>query len=189
MLKKSVSVIVTCIVALAILAIASFYAVDKIREYLYPREYESYVTKYAAEYNVPEALIYAVILAESDFDANAKSHAGAVGLMQLMPDTLSWLSRLLGESAPTGDITDPETNIKYGTYYLRHLMDRFGSWQTALAAYNAGHGRVTNWLSDSRYTDDGKTLKNIPLDETRNYVNRVADNYEQYKKIYYNGED
>jgi len=188
-LKKSISIFITFIIIIAILMFFAFYAVDKIWEYLYPREYEELVQKYASEYAVPEALIYAVILAESDFDANANSHAGAIGLMQLMPDTLDWLSRLLGESSPSGDIADPETNIKYGTYYLRHLMDRFGTWETALAAYNAGHGRVTNWLKDSRYSDDGKTLKNIPLDETYNYVNRVSENYKQYKNIYYNGEN
>ncbi len=188
-MKKSLSVVLVCLLTLVLLAVCSFFAIGKIKEYLYPREYSDYVTKYATEFDVPEPLVYAVILAESDFEPEARSHAGAVGLMQLMPDTLDWLSRLLDEDAPTGDITDPETNIKYGTYYLRHLMDRFGSWETAVAAYNAGHGRVANWLSDSRYSDDGTTLTNIPIEETRNYVNRVMSNHEQYKKIYYNSED
>lgn len=187
-MKKSITVFVIFIIVLSLLAFVSFKAVDMIREYLYPREFETFVIKYSQEFDVPEALIYSVILAESNFDPDAKSHVGAIGLMQLMPDTLDWLSRLLGETAPTGDIADPETNIKYGTYYLRHLMDRFDSWDTAIAAYNAGHGRVTNWLTDSRYSDDGVNLKNIPYEETRNYVNRINYNFEQYKKIYYNGD-
>lgn len=188
-MKKSSKVIIISLVLLTVFALLAVYMAERIQEYLYPREYSEYVTKYSAKYNVPEALIYAVILAESGFDADAKSHVGANGLMQLMPDTLDWLSRLLGEEVPTGDIFDPETNIKYGTYYIRHLIDRFGDTETAIAAYNAGHGRVANWLKDARYSDDGKTLKEIPLAETKNYVNRVNENYKHYIKIYYNGEE
>lgn len=186
-MKKS-RIAVACLLLIAFGITALLFA-DKIEKKMYPREYSDYVTKYAAEYGVDEALVYAVILTESSFDTDARSHAGAIGLMQLMPDTLDWLSRLMGEKEPTGEITDPETNIKYGTYYLHHLITRFGSADTALAAYNAGHGRVANWLDDTRYSDDGKTLKEIPLSETKNYVNRVNERYNKYKKIYYSGEE
>lgn len=186
-MKKS-RIAVACLLLLAFGIIAFVFA-DKIEKMVYPREYSEYVTKYASEYGVDEALVYAVILSESSFDADAKSHVGATGLMQLMPDTLDWLSRLMGEKEPTGEITDPETNIKYGTYYLHYLINRFGNTDTALAAYNAGHGRVANWLADTGYSDDGKTLKEIPLEETRNYVNRVNKRYDKYKKIYYSGEE
>ncbi len=177
-----------CLLALVVLATAALIAVPYIRQQFYPREYSELVSKYCGEFNVPEPLAYAVIQTESDFDPDAASHVGAKGLMQLMPDTMDWLSRLLGEDKPTGDITDPETNIKYGVYYLRHLYDRFDDWDTALAAYNAGHGRVTSWLSDSRYSDDGKILKEIPFEETYNYVNKVNASRKQYEEIYY-GED
>lgn len=179
---------VICTLALILLAISAFFLIPQIKQYFYPREYSEYVTEYSDEYNVPEPLIYAVIYTESKFDQNAVSSAGAVGLMQLMPDTMDWLSRLKGESAPTGDIADPKTNIKYGTYYLSYLYDRFGNWETAIAAYNAGHGRVGGWLEDSRYSDDGITLKTIPITETKNYVNRVAAAMQEYTEIYYNGE-
>lgn len=177
--------LIFCLVALVALAVSAIIIVPYVRQQLYPREYAEYVTKYCNEYDVPEALVYAVIQTESNFNPNAVSRVGAKGLMQLMPDTLDWLSRLLGEDYPSGDITDPETNIKYGTYYLRHLYDRFDNWDTALAAYNAGHGRVSGWLEDSRYTDDGISLKNIPLEETKNYVNKVNASYNQYTEIYY----
>ncbi len=182
---KRRTVLVVCITALVLMAVIALIAVPKVREYLYPREYTEYVTQYCENYSVPEDLVYAVIKTESGFDPDATSRAGAKGLMQLMPDTLDWLSRLLDEEKPTGEITDPETNIKYGTYYLRHLYDRFGDWNTALAAYNAGHGRVTRWLADNNYSDDGKILKVIPIDETKNYVNRVNDARNHYKEIYY----
>lgn len=189
-MKRRITVFIISIVILIALAVTAVCLVDVMRKKLYPREYSEYVEKYANEYDVPEALVYAVIRTESSFDPNATSHAGAHGLMQLIPDTMDWLSRLLGEEAPTGDIYDPETNIKYGTYYLRHLYDRFDSWDTAIAAYNAGHGKVGTWLKDTRYSDDGVELKNIPYTETRNYVNKISEAYDIYNELYYeNGEE
>lgn len=182
---KRRTTVAVCVVALVILAAVALIAVPKMRESMYPREYSEYVTLYSEKYSVPESLVYAVIRTESSFNPDAVSHVGAQGLMQLMPDTVDWLSRLLDEDAPTGAITDPETNIKYGTYYLRHLYDRFDNWDTAIAAYNAGHGRVTKWLQDKNYSDDGITLKVIPIEETKNYVNKISDAENQYKEIYY----
>ena len=180
---------IVVLLLLAIFATVAFLCIDDIEKLFYQREFAEYVAKYSNEFDVPEALVYAVIRTESNFDPEARSSVGAIGLMQLMPDTLDWLARLLDEEAPTGEITDPETNIKYGTYYLRHLYDRFGNWDTAIAAYNAGHGRVALWLKNSEYSDDGITLKKIPFEETRNYVNKVTGNYNTYKKLYYNDED
>lgn len=180
---------IVVLILLAIFATVAFLCVDDIEKLFYQREFTEFVTKYSNEFDVPEALVYAVIRAESNFDPEARSGVGAIGLMQLMPDTLDWLSRLLDEDNPTGEINDPETNIKYGTYYLRHLYDRFGNWKTVLAAYNAGHGRVATWLENPEYSDDGVTLKKIPFEETKNYVNKVNGNYNTYKKLYYKDED
>ena len=93
-----------------------------IEERWYPREYQEYVTRYAELYEVPEALIYAVIRTESRFQADAVSPAGAVGLMQLMPATFRDISdNILDEFLDDGMIRDPETNIRYGVCYLRWL--------------------------------------------------------------------
>ena len=180
---------VVILILIAVFATLAVLCVDDIEKIFYQREFTEYVTKYSNEFAVPEALVYAVIRTESGFDPEARSSVGAIGLMQLMPDTLDWLSRLLDEEAPTGEITDPETNIKYGTYYLRYLCDRFGNLDTALAAYNAGHGRVAGWLTNKEYSDDGITLKSIPFEETKNYVNKVTSDYNTYKKLYYKDED
>ena len=180
---------VVILILIAVFATLAVLCVDDIEKIFYQREFTEYVTKYSNEFDVPEALIYAVIRTESGFDPEARSSVGAIGLMQLMPDTLDWLSRLLDEEAPTGEITDPETNIKYGTYYLRYLCDRFGNLDTALAAYNAGHGRVASWLTNKEYSDDRITLKSIPFEETKNYVNKVTSDYNTYKKLYYKDED
>ena len=179
--KKSGCVGFAVVLLIIVLCVAVFVYGDmfsKIRlgiDYkLYPLKYEQEIIDAGEKYDLEPELIAAVIYAESKFDEEATSSVGARGLMQLMPDTLDWLSRLLDEPNPSGNIEDPETNIKYGTYYLKHLMDRFGSWETALAAYNAGHGRVSQWLKDERYSKDGSTLYNIPIEETKNYVNKLA---------------
>ncbi len=171
---------------LLILLAGAIIFLPNLRKSIYPIKYEEYVTKYSNEYSVPEPLIYAVIKTESNFDENAESRVGAKGLMQLMPDTFDWIDSKIGEGQE--QITDPETNIKYGTYLLSWLYDYFGDWDTAIAAYNAGHGRVGNWLEDSRYSQDGKTLNEIPLSETKNYVNKVNKTKKQYEEIYFNGD-
>ena len=97
----------------------------------------------AEEFDAPVAMILAVIRAESDFRADALSSAGAQGLMQLMPETFSWLCEELKEPHHADEILTPATNIRFGTYYLSYLFEKFGTWRTTLAAYNAGEGRVS----------------------------------------------
>ena len=153
----------------------------------YPQKYSEYVNKAAADYNLPPALIYAVIRTESGFDSGAVSPAGAVGLMQLMPATFEWLTDdKLFEHLESGMLYDPETNIKYGTYCLSYLYDRYGDWETALAAYNGGLGNVDEWLESDRYADGEGGLKRIPFKETRQFVARVTDAWEMYERLYGN---
>lgn len=161
------------------------FAITCLEKNAYPREYEEYVEMYAAQYGVPETLVFAVIRTESDFDSGAVSEAGAVGLMQLMPDTFSWLtSEMLFEHLESGMVYDPETNIRYGTYYLSYLYDRYGDWKLALTAYNGGLGNLDEWLADERYADGEGGLRKIPLRETRQYVGRVADAWDTYERLY-----
>ena len=151
----------------------------------YPREYAEYVTVYAEKYGVPEELVYAVIRTESDFDSGAVSPVGAVGLMQLMPSTFEWLTDdMLFEHLENGMLYDPETNIRYGTYCLSYLYDRYGNWETAIAAYNGGLGNVDKWLEDDAYADGEGGLKKIPFKETKHFVSRVSKAWEKYDKLY-----
>ncbi len=182
MKKKSILIWILSLVVLAVLA---FVLVGEIQKYFYPREYSESVARYSFEFDVPEPLIYAVIRTESNFNPNAESSAGACGLMQIMPDTFDWLADRLDETPNDGQVFDPDTNIRYGVSYLRFLYDRFGSWETAVAAYNAGHGRVGDWLLDARFSIDGKSLSDIPLLETKNYVNQVAESRDIYENLYY----
>lgn len=170
------------------LSIGIGFAYDRIRDridrQLYPRDYQTYVERYSAMYGVPEHIIYAVIKIESNFESNAVSSAGAVGLMQLMPDTFAWLCERQDEALDPGMLYDPETNIRYGVYYLSYLYNEFGLWNSVFAAYNAGPTRVRTWAADTRYADENGALAAIPFDETRAYVGKVEEAVELYQKLY-----
>ncbi len=158
---------------------------DRIDRGRYPREYSEYVSKYSSECGVPEYIIYSVINVESGFDSSAVSSAGAVGLMQITPDTFDFLMLLTKESLQHGMLYDPETNIKYGTHLLAYLYAELEDWDAAFAAYNAGINRVKGWLENPEYTDENGKLVNIPIEETRAYVPKVKKNIEEYKRLYY----
>lgn len=150
----------------------------------HPRDYRELVEEYADLYDVPESVIYAVIKCESGFDSAAVSHAGAIGLMQLMPQTFSDLCEETGETYEEGLLYDPETNIRYGTYLLSVLYTKYGNWETAYAAYNAGEPTVNEWLGDKEHSDGSGNLTSIPYKETRNYVKRVSSARAVYERLY-----
>lgn len=148
----------------------------------HPLLYEEYIEKYSEQYSVPKEIVCAVINTESSFDSSALSGAGAMGLMQITKETFWWLLSKNGEDISVDMLYDPETNIKYGTFFLSILYEEFGSWDTVYAAYNAGRSRVNSWLSDDEVTKDGK-LVNIPYPETARYVKRVSGNVTEYRKL------
>lgn len=162
-----------------------FLIADQVELYKYPVKYSQLVEKYAKEYALPRELVYAVILTESSFRPDAVSHAGAKGLMQLTDDTSEWIALLLGEQNEPDLIFQPELNIRRGCFLLGYLYREFGVWETALAAYNAGIGRVRGWLANPLYSEDGELLMHVPIDETREYLERVLRSAEKYRKIYF----
>ena len=185
---KGVMIAFIAVLAIGLGFLADF-LITCLEKNAYPRDYAEYVEVYAEAYGVPEGLVYAVIRTESSFDSGAVSPVGAVGHMQLMPSTFEWLTDdKLFEHLESGMLYDPETNIKYGTYCLSFLYDRYGDWELALAAYNGGLGNVDKWLEDDRYADaDGEGgLKRIPFKETRQFVARVTDAWEMYERLYGN---
>lgn len=138
----------------------------------YPLRYEQIVTAHAKNYRLDPDLLAAVIYQESKFDASARSPSGAVGLMQLLPGTAKGIAlRTGGHAFKVSDLLDPELNVRYGSWYLRHLLDKYGEEEAALAAYNAGQANVDRW----RAAGEG-----IAFSETRHYVQRVA----QLRRIY-----
>lgn len=175
--------------AAVIFTLFSFVSCGFINKTVYPLNHEELIRCYGDKYDIPYELLAAVIYTESGFDEKAASGAGAVGLMQLMPSTAEEIAWRLGVEYNEDMLTDPETNISYGSFYLRYLYRNLGeNWDTACAAYNAGIGKVKGWLENGEYSDDGVALKTIPIDETRNYVQRVNKYKEKYKELYFNSE-
>ena len=160
---------------------------ESIEEDLYPLDYSEYIDVSSREFGVPKKIVYAVIKTESDFESNAVSSKGAVGLMQMMPSTFEEITAKLGDNYEKGMMYDPETNIRYGVYYLSYLYRHFDDWDAVFAAYNAGMGTVSEWLEDpAKVNADGK-LVNIPYPETQKYVKKVNGAINKYVDLY--GED
>ena len=105
--------------------------------------------------------------------------------MQLTDDTNEWTAMILREELESERIFEPEMNIRRGCCLLSYLLKEFGSVETALAAYNAGIGRVRNWLKMEEYSKNGITLDEIPITETRNYVKKVTSARDKYKELYF----
>ncbi len=160
-----------------------------ILKILYPIKYGNFVEFYAAENNISESFVYAVIECESGYDEKAVSYADARGLMQLTPDTFRWLQGKKGEKLSEEMLFDAETNIKYGCCFYGILFEKYKDEPTAIAAYHAGMGNVSKWLKDERYSHDGKTLYDIPFKTTKNYVNKVIKTKNIYSKLYNGKED
>ncbi len=184
--RPSKSVMIAVILVISILL---GFLVDLIwtgfEKLAYPKKYSDYVEVYAEQYDIPPHMLYAVIKTESGFDSAAVSKKGAVGLMQFMPDTFSWITdEMLFEHMEDGMRYDPETSVRYGAWLLSHLYKRYGDWSVALAAYNAGIGTVDGWLEDPQYANGEGGLKNIPYKETRNYVKKVTKAQATYDRLY-----
>ena len=152
---------------------------DVIQELTLPLRHEDIIRQQAAEKGVDASLIAAVIYAESKFDDRTSS-AGARGLMQITPEAAKDIERHSGGTTfQLGDLSDPEINIRYGTFLLRELLDRYeGDVVAALAAYNAGPGNVDRWGGSDL------TVEAIPFPETRAYVEDVLDKKQAYREKY-----
>jgi peptidoglycan lytic transglycosylase len=150
-----------------------------LEEVTLPLQHEDIIRQQAAEKDVPADLIAAVIYSESRF-RDQTSHAGARGLMQITPSTAKVIERLSGgQTFRFQDLADPDINIRYGTFYLRYLIDRYGDNDiAALAAYNAGPQNVDSWGGSNL------SLNDIPFPETRGYVENVLDKRDEYAQHY-----
>jgi soluble lytic murein transglycosylase len=142
----------------------------------HPLRYEQIVLGHAANYDLDPALLAAVIYQESRFRADARSSSGAIGLMQLLPSTAQGIADHTGGTRyKLSDLYDPEINVRYGAWYLNHLIKKYGSEKLALAAYNAGQQNVDNWLASG---------EGIAFPETRAYVKHVEQLKKLYRRIY-----
>jgi peptidoglycan lytic transglycosylase len=142
----------------------------------YPLSYQSIVVGHARNYDLDPALLAAVIYRESKFRPNARSSSGAIGLMQLQPATARGIALNTGGTRfRVDDLYNPEINVRYGSFYLRRLIRKYGEVPLALAAYNAGQTNVDSWLADG---------KGIEFPETREYVDSVLELRDIYARAY-----
>ena len=159
----------------------------------YPLMYEDAIRKTASEYNLSPSLIAAVIRNESSFRPSAESAVGARGLMQLMPDTAEWIAHKLRlDDYAFDQLYDPDTNIRFGCWYLNYLSSLFsGDPLCVVCAYHAGQGEIASWLSNPLYSSDGISLNqnSLPEGPTKQYAGRVTRDYGIYQAKYFDQND
>jgi soluble lytic murein transglycosylase len=156
-----------------------------VQEFALPLKHEDVIRQQADDKDLDPSLIAGVIYAESRF-RDRTSHAGAKGLMQILPSTADYIAQKSGGTEfEQGDLADPQINISYGSWYLRYLLDKYGGNEVlAVAAYNAGEGKVDEWVAGAQ--DRGERLRTaaIPFPETRAYVRRVLEARDDYSRAY-----
>lgn len=187
--KRKMSFLKKLLLMILVLASLSYFIwqnEDFQRKYLYPYDYQDTINFYADRYEVDRNLVASVILAESKFRQDATSVHGARGLMQIMPETGSWIATQIEDDSFSVDkLYNVNMNIKYGTWYLSELQTEFeGNEVLALAAYNAGRGNVYEWMEKYNWDINFKDYTKIPFPETREYVKRVLENKKHYNELY-----
>ena len=178
------------VLVLALVGLGTAVLMDRLAErtgMVYPMEYTELIRSRAAAEGLEPAYVAAVILAESSYDPQAVSSVNAKGLMQIMPETGAWIAGKFDETYVEGCLFDPETNIRYGCWYLGYLLRRYDGDKTcSTAAYHSGQGTVDGWLKDPEYSTDGRTLNIIGGPRANTYVGRVLEYYEKYTQLYAN---
>lgn len=174
---------------LFLLAIGALYWYSQssyLKRRTYPLQFKEDIVKYSLENKLDPHLVMSIIWVESKFKPQATSNKDARGLMQIIPSTGKWIAEQLDETDYEEEsLYNPELNIRFGCWYFAYLLRVFDDdVELAIASYNGGMGNVIKWLKDSKYSDDGQTLKDIPFNETKNYLERVLETYEQYQELY-----
>lgn len=180
-------IIIVAIILIFCILIAFLNIPIRIQKIIYKKDYEEYVQKYSQQYNVDENLVYALIKAESNFNANAQSSKGAIGLMQLMEATAQDVCKRMDLNISNNELKEkllePEININIGTKYLSILIQQYGNVEIAITAYNAGIGTVDNWIEKDIIKADGSNVEKIPYKETNNYVRKILRDYKIYTNL------
>ena len=158
-------------------------------QFVYPLAYWDIVEKLSKKYHVDPLLILAIVREESRFDSEARSSAGALGLMQLMPKTAYRFDKKIKLGIRSShDILNVKHNLNLGIFYISSLIREFGSYAPAIASYNAGEDTVKKWLQNEKYKAADEFIEDIPYRETRRYVKRVLTTFSEYKRIFSGGE-
>jgi len=155
---------------------------------IFPLDYWDLIEKYSKPMSLDPYLVSALMAQESTFTAEIRSSANARGLMQVMPSTGRMYARKMGiRPFTTASLSQPETNVRIGIQHFKDLVDKFGGIHYALASYNAGDGRVAEWLKDAPNLPADEFIDSIPFPETQNYVKRILGTTEDYRRLYGTG--
>jgi soluble lytic murein transglycosylase len=172
-------------------AVPNYFAVDlptlprSYWEALFPKAYWTDLRRFSTQNALDPYLVASLIRQESEFNPGAVSRANAVGLMQLLPKVGSGVAKQEKlKHFATAQLFMPEVNLQLGTRYFREMVDKFGSFEYALAAYNAGSNRVDDWLGQGKYRDPQEFVESIPFTETREYVQAILRNANVYRQLY-----
>ena len=174
------------IAAAVTMAILSPWADKAVKEIRLPLRHDDIIRQQANDKNLDPSLIAGVIYVESRF-RDQTSHAGAKGLMQIMPGTADYIAHKSGGTAfVQGDLAEPQINIAYGSWYMRYLLEHYhGNIVLALAAYNAGEGKVDEWWQSAAERGERfRVADHIPFPETRDYVTKVLEARRAYRREY-----
>ena len=163
------------IVIFSISIVILFFAAILFNFVICPKKYKNFAVAYSEEFDLELALVYSVIKVESDFNDKAISKSGAVGLMQILPSTGKWIAGKLGVEFDNETLFSPEQNIKFGCFYLRYLFNKFDDLDSVICAYNAGEGKVLDWIEGGKLKKD-----KIDYQETKNYLEKVSHYYRLY---------
>jgi soluble lytic murein transglycosylase len=180
--RRTALAVVVAAAVVAVVVLALPVARKAVNEFGLPLRYQDVIRQQAADKHLDSAFIAAVIYAETKFDSRTSS-AGAVGLMQILPQTALFLAHRSGATTfRVSDLGTPQVNIAYGSYYLRYLLDEYHhSKVLALAAYNGGESNVNGWI---RHHGGGFSVADIPFPETQAYVERVLQAQRDYRRTY-----
>ncbi|MGE5654529.1 MAG: lytic transglycosylase domain-containing protein [Bacillota bacterium] len=180
LLQVTVSLLIISLLAFFVWVQSPFFG-----RVVYPWRFRNEIFDAAQKYGVDPYLVAAIAYTESKYDPRARSPKGAMGLMQLMPETAGWIAeQLKWTSFSTEQLYDPRVNIELGCWYLANLTVQFDDLAKVIAAYNAGRGNLQKWLDQGTWDGRFATVDSIPFGETRDYVRKVAKHHRYYRNLY-----
>ncbi len=182
-INNKVIKILSVVITIYWVVFGAFFLFNGVEKLFYPLRYKTEILSKTEYYDLDKSLVFSLVKAESNFNSKAVSKKGAKGLMQITDKTAEYVASLL--EATNYDIFDVETNLNFGCFYLKYLIEKFNDEDLAVVAYNAGEGNVRLWLNTEKYSNDKKTLKDIPYSETKEYYNKIKNLRKKYKKLYF----
>ncbi|MBQ8623544.1 MAG: lytic transglycosylase domain-containing protein [Oscillospiraceae bacterium] len=184
MLKRIFGFLALVLLIGAIVGVLFVYMPYSVKQNTYPLHYSEEVERYSEEFGVDKALVYAVIKVESNFEPSAVSHAGAIGLMQIIEDSFDWVKKKLGcDDLVFEDMYTPEYSIRFGCYMLDYLYEKYGSIELVAAAYHCGMTTVDNWIEQGIIDPENIDISKIEGSKTQYYVKKIMRAYDNYSQI------